>query len=163
MSKLSKLTVKQEKFAQKYVKCGCASEAYRHAYNTSRMKDKSIHELSCRLLADIKVSSRVDQLKVKASKRHEITLDKMLEMFLEDRDQAKALDQTSVAISADNSIAKMLGHMIERSEKKIDATIEHKVELIEQTKLQVLDLIAEVQQEKAPPIQKLRVTDDRVH
>jgi len=158
---LSKLTVKQEKFAKEYVKCGCASEAYRHAYNTSRMKDKSIHELSCRLLADVKVSSRVDQLKVKASKRHEITLDKMLEMFLEDRDQAKALDQTSVAISADNSIAKMLGHMIERSEKKID--IEHKVELIEQTKVKVLDLIAEVQHEKAPTTQKLRVTDDRVH
>ena len=78
---MSKLTVKQEKFAQKYVKCGCASEAYRHAYNTSRMKDKSIHELSCRLLADVKVSSRVDQLKVKASKRHEISFDKMLEMF----------------------------------------------------------------------------------
>ena len=42
MEKTVRLTVKQENFARKYIECSCASEAYRHAYNTKRMKPETI-------------------------------------------------------------------------------------------------------------------------
>ena len=37
----NQLTPKQEKFAQVYVECGNASEAYRQAYNAENMQDDS--------------------------------------------------------------------------------------------------------------------------
>lgn len=59
----NKLTKKQEDFAQKYVDCGVAARAYRQVYDVSKMTDKSVHELACRVLAKDKVQSRVNQLK----------------------------------------------------------------------------------------------------
>lgn len=57
------LTKKQEIFATEYVKLDDASAAYRIAYDTSKMKNKSVWELSSTLLKNIKVASRVAELK----------------------------------------------------------------------------------------------------
>ena len=65
--KTNNLTIKQEAFCQAYIRLGEASKAYREAYNTSRLKEKSIWELSSTLLKNIKVSSRVAELKAKVS------------------------------------------------------------------------------------------------
>ena len=128
------LTPKQEIFAQRYVECGCASEAYRHAYNAERMKPETIWSRACEVLKNSKVAARVNQLQEQAQQRHEITFDRMIQMFTEDREQAKQLNQTSAAISADNAIAKMLGFMTERSEVKIEQTVEvtHRQEEVKQ-------------------------------
>lgn len=56
------LTPKQEAFAVKYVETGSASESYRLAYSTSRMTDKSVWELASRLMAKVKVASRIKEL-----------------------------------------------------------------------------------------------------
>lgn len=143
MKKLFNLTVKQEQFARKYVECSCASEAYRCAYNTQRMKPETVHVEAFKLLANPKVAIRVTQPQEQAQKRHEITFDRMLEMFMEDRDQAKQLEQTSVAVSADNSIAKMLGFMTEKSEVKIEQTVEiaHRQEEIKRDVMSILSAI----------------------
>ena len=61
------LTKKQEIFAKEYVKLDDASAAYRIAYSTSKMKDKSVWELSSKLLKHIKVSSRVKELQAIAA------------------------------------------------------------------------------------------------
>lgn len=58
-----KLTKKQEIFCKEYVKLDDASAAYRIAYKTSNWKDKSVHECASRLLKNIKVHSRVTELK----------------------------------------------------------------------------------------------------
>ena len=143
MGKPLKLSPKQEQFARKYVECSCASKAYRCAYNTQRMKPETVHVEACKLLANPKVATRVNQLQEQAQKRHEITFDRMLEMFIEDREQAKQLNQTSAAISADNSIAKMLGFMTERSEVKIEQTVEiaHRQEEIKRDVMSILSAI----------------------
>ena len=60
---MPKLTIKQEKFVLKYLECGNASEAYRFAYNCSKMSDNAIWCNASQLLADTKVAQRLDYLK----------------------------------------------------------------------------------------------------
>ena len=57
------LTHKQEEFAQGVANGLTQSDAYRAAYDVGNMTDKSIHELSSKLASDIKVASRIDDLR----------------------------------------------------------------------------------------------------
>ena len=61
------LTKKQEIFCKEYVKLDDASAAYRIAYDTAKMKPKSVNECASSLLKDLKVTSRVSELKKIAS------------------------------------------------------------------------------------------------
>lgn len=56
------LNPKQERFAQLYVELGTAAEAYRRAYDTDA-KPESVQVSASRLLADAKVSLRVQELR----------------------------------------------------------------------------------------------------
>ena len=57
------LTPKQEAFTLKYVECGNASEAYRHAYDVGEdTKPETIWKEAHTLLADPKVARRVLEL-----------------------------------------------------------------------------------------------------
>ncbi len=61
------LTLKQEIFCKEYVKCDNKSQAYRIAYNTSGMTDKSVHEKASELSKNVKVMSRIQELQNIAS------------------------------------------------------------------------------------------------
>ncbi|MGL5649240.1 MAG: terminase small subunit, partial [Clostridium sp.] len=50
---MKKLTQKQENFCQKFVETGNASEAYRHAYNVSKMKPESVNRKACELMKNV--------------------------------------------------------------------------------------------------------------
>lgn len=56
------LTPKQERFCLAYLETGNASEAYRRAYNASKMKPNSINVNASKLLADAKVTLRLKEL-----------------------------------------------------------------------------------------------------
>jgi phage terminase small subunit len=58
-----KLTIKQEKFCNKYLECGNASEAYRFAYECSRMSDNTVWNNAYQLLQNSEVATRIDYLK----------------------------------------------------------------------------------------------------
>lgn len=58
----SELTNKQEKFCQLVVELGNNSEAYRQAYN-SKAKPESVNRMAKELLDNLKISSRVQQLR----------------------------------------------------------------------------------------------------
>jgi len=73
-----KLTIKQEKFVLKYFECGNATEAYKYAYSTSRMKDKSVTERASRLLKEIKISTRLAELRVKAEEDSQWTVKELI-------------------------------------------------------------------------------------
>ena len=65
------LTPKQEKFANLYVELCNASEAYRQAYDVSEStKDSSVNEQASRLLSDLNISSRVEELREDTAKGH---------------------------------------------------------------------------------------------
>jgi phage terminase small subunit len=91
---MTSLTVKQEKFCQKYIETGNASEAYRFAYD-SRGTDKTVWESASKLLADPKVAARVAELQAHHLKRHEITVDRVLKEYgkLAFHDIRKAFDE----------------------------------------------------------------------
>ena len=61
------LTPNQEVFAQKIIEGMSQADAYRFAYNCSRMSDKTIWEKASRLMADNKVRARVQELRDKVA------------------------------------------------------------------------------------------------
>ena len=98
---MAKLTPQQEKFAQAIaLEDMNQADAYRSAYNTSRMTDKSIWEKASELAANVKVTARVAELRkmamtpkvMNAQERRETLTDiaKNQEASLSDR--MKAID-----------------------------------------------------------------------
>ena len=69
---MKKLTPKQESFAQLAVKYSDMSKAYRESYDCSNTTDKSVNELASRLGADVKIISRMEELKIEDSEAHGI-------------------------------------------------------------------------------------------
>jgi phage terminase small subunit len=57
------LTNKQERFCDNFVKCDSASDAYRLAYDVSRMTDKSVWEKASELMRNVKVTTRIAELR----------------------------------------------------------------------------------------------------
>lgn len=57
-----KLTIKQEKFCNKYLECGNASEAYRFAYDCSKMSDDTVRNNAYMLLQNSEITARVKEL-----------------------------------------------------------------------------------------------------
>lgn len=76
------LTHKQEKFILAVVEGKTQADAYRHAYDTSKMTDKSIHEKASALMANVKVRSRynelMDKVKSKLEEKAIVTVEGLL-------------------------------------------------------------------------------------
>lgn len=103
------LTPKQEAFAQAYVETGNASKAYRRAYDAENMKPTSIMVNACRLLQQPKVALRVAGLREDALERHEMTVDTLTALLMDDRDFAKENGAPAAATSATLGLMKLHG------------------------------------------------------
>lgn len=112
------LTPKQEAFALKYVECGNASEAYRHAYDVGEnTKPETVWENASKTLADTKVSTRVMELQEQARERHAVTVDSLTQELNEAREQAKEDPKgASAHVAAIMGKAKLHGLLVERQE-----------------------------------------------
>lgn len=73
------LTAKQEQFVQNIIKGMSQADAYRSAYNTKRMSDKTIHENASRLANDSKVTARLNELRAQISTASIMTAQERLE------------------------------------------------------------------------------------
>lgn len=62
------LTAKQELFVNKIIEGMSQADAYRAAYSTKNMSDKTIHEAASRLVSDSKVSARLAELRGQLTK-----------------------------------------------------------------------------------------------
>ena len=114
-----KLTPKQEKFCQVYIETGNASEAYRQAYNTEKMKPESVNSKGYQLLQQVKITARLDELRAEHKKRHEITVDTLVAELEEARKLAFETDKAAAAVSATMGKAKLLGLVVEKQETNI--------------------------------------------
>ena len=110
------MTPKQEAFCLAYIETGNASEAYRVAYNAENMKPESIWVKACELLASGKVTARVAELKAAALKRHEMTVDDIAKLLLEDRTFARECETPGAAVTASLGLAKLFGLLRDRVE-----------------------------------------------
>lgn len=101
-----------------YVETGNASEAYRRAFDASKMKAASIAVNASKLLADAKVALRVKELQAKAVKRHEITVDDLIRELEEARKVASNQEkpQAAAMVAATMGKAKLLGMLTDKTE-----------------------------------------------
>ena len=114
------LTPKQEKFCLAYVECGNASEAYRRAYPRAKnWKPEAVNVAASRLLANAKVSLRVEELKSRHLCRHDLTVDDLVGDLLRIRQKAETDGQLGVARQSVMDVAKLLGLVVDKAESKI--------------------------------------------
>lgn len=76
------MTNKQEIFCKEVIKQNNYSDAYRVAYDTSNMTDKSVNELASTLMKNVKVASRVSELKNKIENKELYTIEKSIKRDL---------------------------------------------------------------------------------
>ena len=108
---MTKLTLKQEAFCQAYIETGNASEAYRTAYAADKMKIEAVHVKASELLANGKVAVRIAELQGEIKKRHNVTVDSLLNELEEARQAALGAEtpQSSAAVAATMGKAKLTG------------------------------------------------------
>lgn len=75
----SNLTSKQLAFVYAYIETANASEAYRRAYDVSKMSSAAIEVEACRLLANPKVTLSIETLQAQHRKRHDVTIDRLVQ------------------------------------------------------------------------------------
>ena len=101
---------RHELFAQEIAKGKNTSEAYVNAgYNHNPGN-------AVRLKIKDNVSARITELLQRSAQKSVVTIETITEMYLEDRRLAQAAGQLAVSKSAADSLAKLHGLMIERSE-----------------------------------------------
>lgn len=124
------LTPKQEAFCLAYIETGNASEAYRRAYDASKMKSESVNVKASELLSSGKVSVRVKELQQSHQKRHNVTVDSLLAELEEARQMALQETQPSAAISATMGKAKIVGVDVQKVEHSGAVSMNHTIEFV---------------------------------
>lgn len=116
---MTTLTPKQEAFAQAYMQTGSASEAYRTAYDASKMTANSISVTASRLLDNSKISLRISELRMQAQQRHQLTVDDLLSELEEARQVAMGggdKPTPAAMVAATMGKAKLLGYLDRKPE-----------------------------------------------
>lgn len=112
----SKLTPKQEKFAQGIAKGLNLSDAYRASYDAGGMSDAVINNKASLLSKRGDVRVRVDELREPVIKSVGITLESHLNDLLELRRLASEDGQFSAAISAEVARGKAAGIIVDKTQ-----------------------------------------------
>lgn len=100
---------RHERFAQALAKGKTADEAYQEAgYAENRGN-------AARLKANESVSARVAELQERAAAKTEITVARLTEMYLADRDLARSNAQAAAAVSAVTALGKLHGLIVDQS------------------------------------------------
>ena len=115
------LTAKQEMFANKIAEGCTQSDAYRAAYNTSKMTDKSIWEKASELANDIKVAERVRELRDMAAKATIMTAQQRKEWL------TAVINDPNVDINAKLKASDQLNRMDGEYTQRIEANVTNDV------------------------------------
>jgi len=103
-----------------FIEAGNASEAYRKAYDASRMKPETINRKAAELMGNGKITARVDELKAEHRERHRITTDSLVSDLVRIRKAAERDGQLAVARQSVMDVAKLMGLVIEKGESRIN-------------------------------------------
>lgn len=120
------LTDKQEKFAQNLVQGMSQADAYRSAYNTKNMSDKTIHEAASRLVADSKVSARLFELRNAIAQRAIMSAQKRLEWLTE---VVSGEHDVNAKLKAVDLMNKMTGEYVTKVEADVKSEVTINIEL----------------------------------
>jgi len=93
------LTAKEEKFVQGLISGLSQRQAYKSAYNTSRMKDKTIDSRASELFAKSDIRGRHKELLKESENKAIITKDKLLEGLVEAFEMAKGSLESKMVVN----------------------------------------------------------------
>ena len=111
-----KITIKQEGFCQSYIETGSATEAYRLHYNAEKMKPATVNRNATALLKNNTITTRLAELRGQHQERHNITVDSITNMYLDDREDARTAKQYATAVAATTGLAKLHGLVVDRKQ-----------------------------------------------
>ena len=111
-----KLTQKQEDFCLAYIETGNATEAYRRAYKPKTANQNSLWRMANRILDNVKVKSRIEELREPARKKAMLTLEDHLSKLQELRDLAVQKENYNAAITAEHKRGLAAGLYVEKRE-----------------------------------------------
>lgn len=120
------LTPKQERFVKNVVLEGMNyTEAYKDAYNTKGMTDKTVNERASRLKDEYKISARIAELRAEIDSPKIMTVTKRAEKLT----SLAESDDPNIAMKAIDLLNKMTGEYIQRVAADVDTTYNINVEL----------------------------------
>lgn len=114
------LTPKQEVFVQEIIKGKSQADAYRTAYSTKNMSDKTIHEAASRLMADSKVAARVKELREEITKDTIMSVQERMEWLTNIINDSKT--SISARLAASDQMNKMQGAYIQKIAADVEVT-----------------------------------------
>jgi phage terminase small subunit len=116
---MSGLRLKQKRFTEEYLVDGNATQAaIRSGYSKQAASAIGYENLNKPHIAAIIGEKTAADMALRAAARAEVTLERLSDMFLADRDLAREVKQMSAAVSATDKLARLHGHMIDRSERR---------------------------------------------
>ena len=121
------LTAKQELFCQKIIEGMTQADAYRAAYSTKNMSDKTVWENASRIANDNKVKARLQGLRDTIAMDKVMTAQRRLE-WLTERVLSEA-ESTSDKLKAIEIMNKMTGEYVTKVEADVKNDVVVKVEL----------------------------------
>jgi phage terminase small subunit len=103
------LTAKQEGFCNLVAASGCSiTDAYRSAYNTSKMKPASVHRNAKQLRDNTKITSRIQELRAPTIQKTNITLEHLIEELRQAIELAKLNKQPAAIVVAVREMGRLL-------------------------------------------------------
>ncbi len=125
---MQKLTARQEKFSQAIaLEDMNQADAYRSAYNTSRMTDKSIWEKASELAANGKVRARIAELRKEAMTPKVMSAQKRREKLT----VLAESEDPNVSMKAIDLLNKMDGEYVQKVEAEVKTETTINIELVE--------------------------------
>ena len=121
------LTPNQEAFAQNIIEGMTQADAYRSAYDCSKMSDKTIWEKASRLMADNKVRTRVQELRDQVALSSIMTAQERLKWLTSVIKDAE--ERTENKLKAADIMNKMQGEYVQRIEADVNSEVNINIEL----------------------------------
>lgn len=123
------LTAKQEQFVQNIIKGMNQADAYRSAYNASKMADKTVHEKASLLAGQDKVRARLKELREQLASEAIMSAQKRLEWLtgvIRSDDES-----TGDKLKAVDIMNKMQGEYVQKVEANVTNEVVINVELVD--------------------------------
>lgn len=114
------LTAKQELFCHKLIEGNSQADAYRAAYSTKNMSDKTIHEAASRLASDSKIAARLAEMRGELTKATIMTAQQRLEWLTRLIDSED--EDTNAKLKAVDIMNKMQGEYVTKVEGNVNVT-----------------------------------------
>ena len=113
---MATITQKQEEFCQAIVSGSTQNAAYRIAYSTANMTNKTVNEEACAIMKSPTIINRIAELRAPAVRAAGMTLESHLADLQRLRNMAVKDKQYAAAITAETSRGRAAGFYVDKKE-----------------------------------------------